>query len=141
MIVLEYEAPDGSVIKNPSIATLRRIIETAEPEYWQQGGNGEAGIRVVGERNSLLIKQPPETEQFLFTLLGPSGVHIPYSGGSLDDYTWEERGGDPFKVPVACLVARDTAVRIVEYFAVQHAAFPGVSWISWDDLPDQYQID
>ncbi len=141
MKALEYEAPDGSLIKNPSAETLRGIVETAQPEYWQQGGNGEAVLRVVDGGDMLLVKQPPETGEFLCTFLSETDILIPYSGGSFDAFAWEERGGDPFKVPMVCLVARETAAQIVEYFVRHQAAFPELTWIAWDELPDQYQIE
>jgi hypothetical protein len=138
MIRLRYEAPDGSLIDDPPVATLRNIVETSAADYWQQGGNGEAVLTVVGSRSMLLIKQPPGTDGYLLTYMDASDYLVPYSGESFDRFVWEERGGDPFKVPEACLVSRATATAIVTHFAETFSPSPDLEWIPWDDLPDSY---
>lgn len=138
--MLRYEAPDGSISDDPSPASLRAVVEDSPPEYWQRGGNGEAVISVHGSREMLCIKQPPTTPDYLLTFMDASSYLVPYTGGSLDDFVWEERGGDPFKVPRACLVARSVAADVVVHFAESRCVLPTVNWISWDELPESYHF-
>ena len=49
MELMVYEAPDGKLLFEPTPEQLTAIIKQSEHTYWQQGGNGEAAIR-VGKR-------------------------------------------------------------------------------------------
>ena len=55
-----------------------------------------------------------------------------------DDFAWDERGGDPFKVPRACLVSRESAAEIVKFYATTGGEADTVQWMSWYDLPSHY---
>jgi hypothetical protein len=109
------------------LAICLAAVPKRNHQYWQQGGNGEAAIGVakrpgdgrkvshaVIERDGtkveyvagqprLCIKQP-EPERFFFTWDGDEGWVVPYDGSGCEAFVMDERGGNPFKIPRACLV-------------------------------------
>ena len=60
---------------------------------------------------------------------------VPYDGGSCESLIQDERGGDPFWIPRACLVSVDQTVEIVSHFLFRREPSPAVSWCYWHDLP------
>jgi hypothetical protein len=153
-----YEAPDGSCIFNPTFQQLCDVIMQSSSEYWQSGGNAEAFIRfaqgsaasrqtrLAHENHGLRIEftdnapelwiKRPEDGAFLFTWVGDNGRWIvPYDGTSCDVFVADERGGDPFKIPRACLVNVQQALEIVREFLRSSGRADSINWLSWYELP------
>lgn len=150
-----YEAPDGSVLFEPTTEQLASVILHAGHQYWQQGGDGEAAIRVAKQRGDgrsvshsviqpdrmrveyaagqpeLWIKQP-EPGQFLFTWDCNGGWFVPYDGSG---FVMDERGADSFKIPRACLVNATIAVEVVCEFLRSRRRSNVVRWLPWHELP------
>jgi hypothetical protein len=135
---VEFQSPDDLAPRRqltPDEAA--ELILESNYEFWRQGGNGEGTITYPGNNTSLCIKESLR-DGFLLTLLTDDDQLMPYSGDGLDDFVWDERGGDPFKVPRACLVSRATAAEIVRYYATCGGQSDIVQWISWYNLPAHY---
>ncbi|HEX7380406.1 MAG TPA: hypothetical protein VF278_25050 [Pirellulales bacterium] len=155
---LIYEAPDGDLIIQPTPEQLAAIIRHAGHEYWQRGGDGEAAIRVAKRHDDgrnvshavilrdgtkveyaagqpeLWIKQP-EPERFFLTWDCHQGPIVPYDGSGCEAFVMDERGGNPFKIPRACLVAPAEAVETVREFLQSRGRSKVVRWLSWYELP------
>jgi hypothetical protein len=149
-----YTAPDDETrILDPSPEQIADIILNSDFGYWQQGGNGEACIEVVQRAHvdnrakgslissrlatdpCLLIKQP-EPELFFCN----RDWTVPYNGDSCEEFVTDECGGDEFRIPRACLVAKETAATIAAEFVRSLTLSRIVRWESWYDLPMPREI-
>lgn len=133
---MRYFAPDERVVlEGPTPEQLEQLLRCSPHEYWQQGGNGEAMLDAGPGEAQLWIKQP-EPAKFFVTYSAPGANWlVPYEGGSCESLVLDERGGDPFWIPRACLVGVDQAVEIVACFLRRKEPSPVVSWSYWHDLP------
>jgi hypothetical protein len=156
---LIYHAPEeNDLLFDPTPQQMADIPTTTDHSYWLRGGNGEAAINVireqgenVGARGSLItrdgvrvdyvagqpslwIKQPEPGWFFITWCHLPEGEFVPYDGSSIEPFVVEERGGDQFRVPRACLVKPSTAAEIVRDFLLSRERSPAVSWESWYEL-------
>jgi hypothetical protein len=148
----------GRAVFDPSPAQLAEILHTTGPDYWLQGGNGEATLDVAREpgepvashralttadgvtveyatgQPSLWIKQPEPG--WYFITWSPAGGEelVPYDGSSIEPFVVEERGGEPFRVPRACLVPPHTAVEIVREYLVSRRRSGAVQWRPWFEV-------
>jgi hypothetical protein len=154
-----YQAPDErTLLFDPTPEQVADIVLNSPHEYWQQGGNGEAAIEVVrspGEDRptrsrvvrsdgtvveaiagepSLWIKQPAP-HLFFFTWDCGTGWFVPFDGTGCDAFVMDERGGDPFRIPRACLVDAGSAVAIASDFLATRGRSSVVNWAAWCDLP------
>lgn len=157
--LMVYEAPDGALLFEPTPDQMADIVRCTDHDYWRQGGDGEAALRVgrrpgdrrkaycavitpqgVGaefsaEQPELWIKQP-EPGRFFFTWNGEAeGWVVPYDGSDCEAFIMDERGGDPFKIPRACLVDRRRAVEVVQEFLRSRGRSEAVQWLPWSELP------
>ena len=152
-----YEAPDNSLLFDPTSEQIASIIQNSDYEYWQRGADGEAAIRVAkrpgdGRRVShgvikpdglkveyaagqpeLWIKQP-EPGRFFFTW-DSQGWFVPYDGSGCEAFVMDERGGDPFKIPRACLVDAAVAVQVACEYLQSRGRSEVVPWLPWSELP------
>ncbi len=133
---MRYFAPDErTVLNEPTQQELEQVLRRSPHDYWQQGGNGEAEIDAGPGEAKLWIKQP-EPARFFVTYSAPGANWlVPYAGGSCESLVRDERGGDPFWIPRACLVSVDEAVAIVSAFLLRREPSPVVSWCYWHELP------
>jgi len=105
---MRYEAPEDQVfIESPTADQLAHIIRDSPHEYWQRGGNGEACLDAGPGLPSLWIKQPVPERFFVTYAKPPENWLVPYDGGSCEELIEDERGGDPFWIPRACLISVD----------------------------------
>jgi hypothetical protein len=133
---LRYDAPDDrTVLTDPAPEQLERELRDRPHAYWQQGGNGEAVLDAGPGEPSLWIKQPEPGRFFLTYSHPPANWLVPYSGGPREDLIRDERGGDPFLIPRACLVGTDEAVEAVRFFLEARRPGPGLAWRYWHELP------
>jgi hypothetical protein len=138
MKTVEFQPPsERAPIQQLTADEAAQLILDSDFEVWQQGGNGEGVFSFVGGCNSLLIKQTLQ-DGFLLTLLTSDDQRSPCSGAGFEEFVWDERGGEPFKVPRACLVSPTTAAEIVRFYASRGGESEDVAWISWYDLPRHY---
>jgi hypothetical protein len=156
---LLYQAPDDrTLLVGPTPGQIADILRGSGADYWQSGGNGEASIDVIrspGEdvptrrrmtkpdgtsvefvegEPSLWIKRP-EDGRFFFTWDRAEGWWVPYDGGDCGSFVIDERGGDPFRIPRACLVDLRAAIEIASHFLSTLRRSPAVQWARWSDLP------
>lgn len=133
---MRYYAPDDrEVLSDPTPEQLERVLRNSSHSYWQQGGNGEAILDAGPNGPALWVKQP-EPGKFFFTYSRPSANWlVPYNGDSCEDLLNDERGGDPFLIPRACLVGTEQAVDIVRHFLVSQVPASCVKWRYWHELP------
>jgi hypothetical protein len=150
-----YCDPEGGLLFDPSPAQLSDILLTTGQDYWLRGGNGEATLDVVREpgdsvashrsmttadrvtveyaagQPSLWIKQPETGWYFLTWYPGAGEDLVPYDGSSIEPFVVEERGGEPFRVPRACLVSAQIAAEIVREYLVSRKRSGVVKWRPW----------
>lgn len=133
---MKYHAPDDRTeIEDPTPDQMEVILRNSPHLYWQQGGNGEASLEVGPGLPSLWIKQP-EPLLFFVTFFKPrTDWLVPYNGESCDALIRDERGGDPFWIPRACVIGMDQAVDVVRHFIRHHEPSPAVRWCCWGQLP------
>jgi hypothetical protein len=123
------------VLTDPTPEQLEQELRERPHSYWQQGGNGEATLDAGPGEPSLWIKQP-EPGRFLLTYSHPpANWLVPYNGGSCEDLVRDERGGDLFLIPRACLVSTDEAVAAVLSFVATWQPSLALVWRYWDELP------
>ncbi|WP_169975561.1 hypothetical protein [Tautonia rosea] len=133
---MRFCAPDDRVVlTNPTPEQLERLIRTSPHGYWQQGGNGEAILDDDSREASLWIKQPEPDRFFVTYSKPPADWLVPYDGGSCASLVEDERGGDPFWIPRACLIDADQTVEVVSWFLSHREPSPRVSWCYWHELP------
>lgn len=138
MKTVEFRPPaDRAPTQQLTPEEAAQLILDFDFEYWQQGGNGEGVFWLVDGSNQLCIKQTLQ-DGFLLTLLTSDDQLSPYSGNGFDEFTWDERGGEPFKVPRSFLVSGATAAEIVRDYAASGGEPGCVAWMSWYDLPAHY---
>ncbi len=153
-----YHDPEGMLLFDPSPGQLADILHTTGQDYWLRGGNGEATLAVAREpgesvashrsmttadgvkvdyaagQPSLWIKQP-EVGWYFITWSQPGGGElVPYDGSSIEPFVLEERGGDPFRVPRACLVTPQTAAEVVKEYLLSRRRSDIVRWIAWFEV-------
>lgn len=133
---MRLDGPDDrAVLIDPTPEQLEKLLRNEPHAYWQQGGNGEAMLDAGPGESKLLMKQP-EPGWFFFTLLQPSKNDlVPYNGGSCEELVKDERGGDPFYIPRACLVHTEQAVAVVRTFLADRRPTSAITWQYWDELP------
>lgn len=133
---MQYSAPDDrTVLRDPAAEQLERELRDRPYACWQGGGNGEAILDAGAGGPSLWIKQPEPGRFFLTYAHPPANWLVPYTGGPCEDLVHDERGGDPFLIPRACLVDTDQAVAAVRYFLEAHQPTPVMDWRYWHELP------
>jgi|GEM_PF-6952525 len=133
---MKYHAPDEMLEMNePTSPELEQILRSSPHDYWRRGGNGEAVIDAGRGEAQLWIKQP-EPGWFFLTYSAPGADWlVPYGGGDCESLVQDERGGNPFWIPRACLIGTDQAVEIVSHFLSRREPSPNVSWCEWNELP------
>jgi hypothetical protein len=133
---MRYFAPDDRTdLRDPTREQLERVVRTSPHSYWQQGGNSEAILAAGPGEPNLWIKQPLP-ERFFITYSKPShNWLVPYDGGPCESLVEDERGGDPFLIPKACLIDTDQAVEVISYFLSRREPSPSVPWCYWHELP------
>ena len=126
-------------IENPSEEHLRRIIFECGEEFWD-AGCGEMAIEVLKPPGSqdepsrvLLFFEPGAGFFFQFERVN-GVVLVPYDGTGWDDLISHHVGGEPFWVPRACCVSRETAWHIIEHYADHREPSPLVNWVPFEDL-------
>jgi hypothetical protein len=153
-----YCDPEGAPLFDPSPAQLADILHSTGQEYWLRGGNGEATLDVIREpgesvashrsmttadgitveyaagQPSLWIKQ--SEPGWYFITWSPHGGEelVPYDGSDIEPFVVEERGGDPFRVPRACLVAPQAAAEIVREYLTSRRRSGVVQWRPWHEV-------
>jgi hypothetical protein len=133
---MRYHAPDDrTVLDDPTPEVMEAVLRTSPHSYWQQGGNGEAILDVGPGEASLWIKQPEAGRFFLTYSVPPADWLVPYTGGSCEEFVPDERGGDSFLIPRACLVDVDQAAEVVRAFLLTRQPSPAVRWCYWHELP------
>lgn len=133
---MRYCAPDDqTVLVNPTPDQLEEILLTSPHSYWQQGGNGEASLDAGPGKASLWIKQPEPNRYFLTFVEASADWLVPYNGESCESLVEDERGGNPFWIPRACLIETDQAVDVVTRFVTHEEPSPAVRWCYWHELP------
>jgi len=154
---LVYRDPEGSLLFDPSPGQMADILLTTGQDYWLRGGNCEATLDVIREpgesvsshrsmttadgvtveyaagQPSLWIKQP-ELGWYFITWSPPGEELVPYDGSSIEPFVVEERGGEPFRVPRACLVLPQTAAEIVREYLVSRRRSDVVHWRPWFEV-------
>jgi hypothetical protein len=134
--LMRYNAPDDrTVLMDPTPEQLERELRDRPHSYWQQGGNGEATLDAGPGAPSLWIKQPEPGRFFLTYAHPPANWLVPYAGGSCEELVRDERGGDPFLIPRACLVDMEQAIAVVSSFLATRQPAPAVAWRYWHELP------
>jgi hypothetical protein len=134
---VRYYAPDDRlVLTDPTPEQLDHELRARPHSYWQSGGNAEGSLHAGPGEPMLWIKQP-EPGWFFLTYSHPDAANwlVPYSGGSCEDLVRDERGGDLFLIPRACLVDTDSAVELVRFFLASRQPAPSVEWWYWHELP------
>jgi len=138
MSKLEFQPPaDRAPVRHLTADEAAQLVRDSDFEYWQQGGNGEGVFWLVDGDNQLCVKQTLQ-DGFLLTLMTSDDQRSPDSGAGFDEFAWDERGGEPFKVPHSFLVSPVTAAQIVRDYATSGEESDCVSWTSWYDLPAHY---
>jgi hypothetical protein len=133
---MRYYAPDDrTVVSDPAPELLEQVLRTTPPAYWQQGANGEAILDAGPDKPSLWIKQPEPGRFFVTYSRPPANWLVPFNGGSCEELVADERGGDPFLIPRACLIDTEQAVEVVRCFLTSLRASTVVGWRYWHDLP------
>ena len=131
-----YRAPDERLVVNdPTPEQLEGILRTSPHSYWQQGGNGEAALDAGPDGASLWIKQPEPGRFFITYAKPPANWLVPHNGELCVELITDERGGDPFLIPRACLIDVDQAVEAVRYFLSARCPSPALRWSYWHELP------
>ena len=138
MVTVAFDPPaDRAPVQHLTADEAAQLVLDSDFEYWQQGGNGEGVFWLVDGNNQLCIKQTLH-DGFLLTLMTSDDQLSPDSGAGFDEFTWDERGGEPFKVPRSFLVSPATAAQIVRDYATTGEKSARVSWTSWYELPAHY---
>ena len=133
---MRFFAPDDRVVLlNPTSQELERVIRTSPHSYWQQGGNGEAILGGDSGEAALWVKQPEPGWFFVTYSKPPADWLVPYDGRPCESLIEDERGGDPFWMPRACLIDVDQTVDVVSWFLSHQEPSPRVSWRYWHELP------
>jgi hypothetical protein len=131
-----YRAPDDiEVVTNPTETQLIQTLREQPHSYWLQGGNGEASLEADGGDPALWIKQPEPGRFFLTFSSGRDAWLVPFDGGTCDMLVEDERGGDPFWIPRACLIDVEDAVEAVIWFLTHTSPSPKLVWRFWHQLP------
>lgn len=131
-----YRAPDDRTeLTDPPPELLEQLLRTSPHSYWQQGGNGEAILDAGPGKPNLWIKQPGPGRFFITYADPPNDWLVPFNGESCEDLVAEERGGDPFLIPEACLIDTDQAVEVVRSFLTTLRPSKLVVWRYWHELP------
>jgi hypothetical protein len=132
---MHYTAPDERIkIPNPTFEQLEHLLRDSPYSYWQQGGNGEAMLNAGVGKPSLWIKQPEPGRFFITYANPPANWLVPYNGEPCTELVPDERGGDPFLIPRACLIDTEHAVDIVRCFLKHCQPSPLVRWCYWHEL-------
>ena len=111
--------------------------EPGEPAASHQAMTTPDGITVeyVAGQPSLWIKQP-EPGWYFVTWWSPADGEelVPYDGSSIEPFVVEKRGGEPFRVPRACLISSQTAAEIVREYLVSRQRSGVVRWRQWAEV-------
>jgi hypothetical protein len=133
---MRYYAPDDqTVLSDPTPELLARVLRISPHSYWQQGGNGEAILDAGPGKPRVWIKQPEPGRFFITYCKPPANWLVPFNGDSCDDLVSDERGGDPFLIPRACLIDTDQAVEVVRCFLTSLQPCAQIVWRYWHELP------
>jgi hypothetical protein len=130
-------------IENPSEEYLRHLVFDSDETYWN-AGCGDAGLNVQRPESSDYVYNTGEPalifffEQdtgFFFRLQRVDGiVFVPYNGMACDDLVSHYVGGEPFWVPRACYVSRETAWNIVKDYIDRRERSSSVQWVPFEEL-------
>jgi hypothetical protein len=135
-VAVLYKAPnDRTFVTDPTPEELESELRDQSHSYWQQGGNGEATLDAGSGEPSLWISQPESGLFFMTFSHPPANWLVPYNGGPCEELVADERGGDPFLIPRACLVDTTRAIAVIRFFLAFKQPAPEVMWRYWHELP------
>lgn len=123
------------MLVDPTPEQIEHELRERSHAYWQHGGNGEAVLNSGPGDPAMWIKQPEPGEFFLTYSHPPANWLVPYRGGECETVVEDERGGDPFLIPRACLVGTEEAVNAVLFFLKTRRPTTTLTWQYWHDLP------
>ena len=133
MTKLHFESPDGSTqISSPTAQQMADIILHSDAGYWQRGGNGQAVIS-IGSMPVMSFTCPVEDAFFIETYLDDRCVIYDRSGRQ--EHVVSELGGDPFRIPLACLVTPHVAAQVASQFVQTQQLPTCVHWVPMGDVP------
>lgn len=63
------------------------------------------------------------------------GRLVVYDGSDCQDFFTTEMAGEPFYVPLACTVDKQTAIETIQFLVANHQKNPVLNWVKMDDVP------
>jgi hypothetical protein len=130
---IEFWAPSGETLKNPSMEVLREIIFERGKEFWERD-SFDAG---------LYYRAPDANSQLILMRKEPYGFCVQYIGQEEDEYALasdEEPnevvtvypGGESLKLPRNYFVSPADAWTAIEEFCQSGKRQTGLRWIVFD---------
>lgn len=107
----------------------------AEPllSAWSCYGDGQLGLSDV--ESGLSVSVIYVGNKHFFLDWHGDGRMVVYDGSGTESYVTTEMGGDPFRIPLACLVDGTTAEAALSYAARYKARDPTLNWVLMGDVP------
>jgi hypothetical protein len=132
---ITFEDPIGSKLINPSMAVLRHLILTPDPQYWKQG-SGDAILRFKeGKADRRMLIMPNEMYGIYLKFLDEAGEEWLSLGepGRLKEVT---ECSDEWFASIGLFVSRERAWLAVEELAQIGVRTDKIAWILPSDLPE-----
>lgn len=112
---------------------LRSLFTEPLLSAWSLYGNGQLGLSDTESGLSVSVNYVGNNHFFLDW--HNDGRMVVYDGSGTESYVTTDMGGDPFRIPLACLVDGATAEGALRFAATHKTRDPRLNWVRMDDVP------
>ena len=128
-----YAGPREDVDVDAGSFNLRELFQDPLLSNWSHFGSGELALTDTESGLSLSLMYVGNDRFFLDW--HRDGRMVVFSGGDTTEFVTTEMGGDPFRIPKACLVSGEAALAALSYAVTNKGRDPSLTWRRMDEVP------
>lgn len=125
--------PREDVNAYASTLDLSELFQEPALSNWSHFGNGELGLRDADSGLSLALLYLGNNR--FFADWHNDGRMVVYDGSDTTEFVATDMGGDPFRIPVACLISGEAALAALGYAVENKGRDPRLTWRRMDEVP------
>ena len=140
-MIMQFHAPDGPIVENPNIETLRTNMIDNFPDYWYQG-SGDAMICCYNDDKleSTILIFPSEEHGIYLRYLTQENGRVKANWVSMENTSnlaTLTECSDEWYVSVGLFMPLEKAWSGIKYYLETGERSPEIDWIRPSELPDE----
>ena len=128
-----YTSGDKHIVSDANSVDISEFFSEQMLACWPVFGNGQLLLTEFGTSIALCIDRADK--DLFFLDWHHDGRMVPYNGIATEEYVEIDMGGDPFRIPRACLVDATAALDALKYAAHHKTRDPRLNWVRMDEVP------